>query len=663
MYQLAQIVLSVAFFSCLALCALGISKAMNEGAGVGRFPFDFKLLRFMEAASWLLFTALTACLLILLDALFKQDVSLLYSALKVSPNLPWLYRLGALWGGAEGSLLFWAGAGSAFVILFQHSRAYKNLPQATARYFWVFYFLVSAFFLFLLVTFSNPFVLVSNMASGSKGLSAMLSLGAGLNPMLQHPAMLVHPPILLLGYAALLVSACLALARLLSGPGIISETLPLAGWLVLAWLFLTAGIVLGMWWAYSEAGWGGYWTWDAVENTSLLPWLAVTAGLHSTFLEHRYKQFFKLNNLLCVSVLLSAFFATFVVRSGIVNSKHGFGLGNSSLIWLGFILILLAVTLISMFFYSKKDEIISPLFSRTSLICLNLCVLVGMAFILTLGTMWPFLSKVFSGQSHTLQASFFIDSLFPLLLLLLGTAALSPALGWRGGIASKQSLFANVFVFVCSGAILYFLGYQKPAPLLLSAISITLIFALPMAVLVHSKSLGGTRLLACLAHAGLGVFFLGIAFSAGYKQEWLLPLEQGQSATLKGSGENTGLKNAGLKNTTLTEYNFRYQSVEFGQAEDYHFVSLKLEITGSEQAEIVLERKAYPAFNNFVLAPVRFTGHFFKKMLVVFASLNKDNSVVLKISVYPFIELVWLGAALLCLCLLPLSCRLIKGKL
>ena len=654
MYDLAQIILSLALFLCLALCALGISRGMNEGAGVGRFPFNFKLLSFMETASWLLFTALAACLLILLAALFKVDLALLYSALKVNVNLPWVYRLGALWGGAEGSLLFWAGACSGFVLLFQHSRAYKNLPQATARYFWVFFFLISAFFLFLLVTFSNPFLALPYMENAGNSFNSTLGLGAGLNPMLRHPAMLVHPPILLLGYAALLVPACLGLARLLSGPRVQFEIYPLAGWLFLAWLLLTGGIVLGMWWAYSEAGWGGYWTWDAVENTSLLPWLAVTAGLHSTLLERKYEHFFKLNNFLCVICLLSTFFATFVVRSGIVNSKHGFGLGNSGLVWIGFIAILLAVAVITMFFYSKKEEVISPLFSRTSLMCLNIFVLAGMAVILSTGSMWPFLSKVFSGQSYALQSSFFVNSLFPLLVLLLGSAVVAPYLGWREGVIFRRSMLANLFVFVASAVFLYCLGYQKPAPLLLSAVSIALIFSLPLAVFVHLKRLPLTRILGCLAHAGVGVFFLGIAFSSGYKQEWLLPLEPGQSVVLK---------NAALKTTYLPDYSFRYQSIKFGEGKDYHFVQLKLEVSGREQGEIILERRAYPAFDNFVLAPVHFEGQFFQEMLLVFASLNKDNSVVLKVSVYPFIELVWLGAALLCAGLLPLGWRVVKGKL
>jgi Cytochrome c biogenesis factor len=134
-------------------------------------------------------------------------------------------------------------------------------------------------------------------------------------------------------------------------------------------------------------------------------------------------------------------------------------------------------------------------------------------------------------------------------------------------------------------------------------------------------------------------------------------LEQGQSASLKNTARNTN-----VKNTPLAEYTFHYQGLEFGQGKDYHFVRLKLEMIGPEKSELVLERKAYPAFDNFVAAPVRIEGPLFEKMLLVFGSLNKDNSVVLKVTVYPFIELVWLGAALLCACTLPFAWRFVKGN-
>ena len=276
-------------------------------------------LALIEKVHWAITGALSLAAALLLHALFWNDFSLVYVASYTDRVLPAFYRLTAFWAGQPGSMLFWAFSVAISGSIFALTPAYKRLTPATRLWYWGFFYAIMAFFALILSCWSNPFEMQSPVPPD----------GNGLNPLLQNPGMIFHPPLLFLGYGGFTVPACLALAQSLSGgegeDGWHRVTRPVT---LLAWAFLTAGIILGMWWAYMELGWGGYWAWDPVENASLIPWLISTAALHTLIVQERRNKLHRVNVALMCLTTISAFFATYLVRSGVVQSVHAFGDGS-----------------------------------------------------------------------------------------------------------------------------------------------------------------------------------------------------------------------------------------------------------------------------------------------------------------------------------------------
>lgn len=276
-------------------------------------------LALIEKVHWAITGALSLAAALLLHALFWNDFSLVYVASYTDRVLPAFYRLTAFWAGSPGSMLFWAFSVAISGSIFALTPAYKRLTPATRLWYWGFFYAIMAFFALILSCWSNPFEMQSPVPPD----------GNGLNPLLQNPGMIFHPPLLFLGYGGFTVPACLALAQSLSGgegeDGWHRVTRPVT---LLAWAFLTAGIILGMWWAYMELGWGGYWAWDPVENASLIPWLISTAALHTLIVQERRNKLHRVNVALMCLTTISAFFATYLVRSGVVQSVHAFGDGS-----------------------------------------------------------------------------------------------------------------------------------------------------------------------------------------------------------------------------------------------------------------------------------------------------------------------------------------------
>lgn len=317
MYFFATILLAAAFVCAISGGLFLIRRLCAEG------PFPPS-----GTEKWMgfLHIPLTACMTvasgILLYAFVSHDFRVEYVYNYSDLTLPLFYRITAFWAGQSGSMLFWAWSvaisGFAFVML----PSYNRLGDRTRGWFWVFFYSIMAFFLLVLLVWSNPFVTIPNGIPDD---------GRGLNPLLQNPGMIFHPPLLFLGYGGFVVPGCLALAQAMSGKlastGATEESWGQAArpFTLVAWSLLTAGIVLGAWWAYMELGWGGYWAWDPVENASLIPWLLATAYLHTSVIESRRGKLQRTNVFLMALTTISAFFATYLVRSGVVQSLHAFG--------------------------------------------------------------------------------------------------------------------------------------------------------------------------------------------------------------------------------------------------------------------------------------------------------------------------------------------------
>ncbi len=341
----------------------------------------------VECGQHILTAFLTLASAILLYAFIAHDFSNAYVYSYSDRTLPFLYRITAFWGGQDGSVLFWAWSVAISGSIFALTPAYRRLTNETRLWFWLFFLGIMGFFLLLLTAWSNPFMMLSPVPPDGKGL----------NPLLQNPGMILHPPLLFLGYGGFTIPACLGLAQQLTqnrnheGPWI-SVTRPIT---LGAWMLLTAGILLGGWWDYMELGWGGYWAWDPVENASLIPWLVSTAFLHTSVVEVRRGKLYRTNVFLISLTTLAAFFATYLVRSGIVQSVHAFGSTGISLPLMLFMLLLLLTTIMVVSGrQSTPGKELSSIDSREGFLLIVAWAFLALSVIVLVSTIWPVLRSL-----------------------------------------------------------------------------------------------------------------------------------------------------------------------------------------------------------------------------------------------------------------------------
>src|SRR5271156_2266003 len=329
------------------------------------------------------FIATTAAAFALVWGAFNNDFSVAYILHHTNRALPGPYKFAALWSGQEGSLLLWAWllATYGLVLRLRHKVDVRLTAFASTILAGI-----QLFFLMLLNFAATPFSLVSGTIPAD---------GFGLNPLLQYPEMVIHPPMLYLGYVGFSVPFAFALGALMMRyPG--EKWLPLARrWTMVTWLFLTCGIVLGMHWAYAVLGWGGYWGWDPVENASLMPWLTGTAFLHSVMMQEKRGMMKRWNVWLIFVTFLLTLLGTLLTRSGLVSSVHAFASSNIGDWFYGFIIIVFAVCLFTFFRqrdHLKSENRLESLVSRESSFLFNNLILLAACFTVLWGTLFPILS-------------------------------------------------------------------------------------------------------------------------------------------------------------------------------------------------------------------------------------------------------------------------------
>ena len=420
-------------FALLLALAFGVYAL---GAGI------FALLRPGPAADRLgesarragiaVFVAVTAASVALVVAAFQDDFSVAYIFHHSNRDLPLPYKFSALWSGQEGSLLFWAWLLSAygFVLLLRHKVDPRLVAHAA-----VVLSAVQVFFLMLVNFAAHPFAMMSGPAPAD---------GNGLNPLLQYPEMVIHPPMLYLGYVGMTVPFAFALgALIMKYPG--EKWIHITRrWTMVTWLFLTCGIFLGGHWAYSVLGWGGYWGWDPVENASLLPWLTGTAFLHSVMMQEKRGMLKMWNMWLIFATFLLCIFGTFLTRSGVVSSVHAFAQSSIGTWFVSFLALTFAVCVF--FFlrnrvYLKSENRLESLISRESSFLFNNLLFLVACFAVLWGTLFPVLSEWVQGTKATVGAPFFNRVMIPIGLLLLLLTGVAPLLAWRK--TSLESLKRN----------------------------------------------------------------------------------------------------------------------------------------------------------------------------------------------------------------------------
>ncbi|MGA7381399.1 MAG: cytochrome c-type biogenesis CcmF C-terminal domain-containing protein [Terriglobales bacterium] len=486
---------SFSLLLALALSAysflFGILALAREG------PSSARLSETARRAGIASFAIVLLAAVVLVTAAFQDNFSIAYIFHHSNRDLPVPYKFAVLWSGQEGSLLFWSLLLSAYGLVLR--LRYKTDPRLFA-YASVIIAAVQAFFLLLLNFAARPFAVMQGSLPAD---------GSGLNPLLQYPEMVIHPPMLYLGYVGFTVPFAFALAALIMrypGEKWIHIT---RRWTMVTWGLLTCGIFLGMHWAYSVLGWGGYWGWDPVENASFLPWLTGTAFLHSVMMQEKRGMLKTWNMWLIFSTFMLSIFGTFLTRSGVVSSVHAFAQSSIGDWFVAFLAIIFVTCL---FFYIKNrshllgEHKLESLVSRESSFLFNNLLLLVACFTVLWGTLFPVLSEWVQGTKVTVGPPFFNRVNIPVALLLLLLTALGPLLAWRR--TSTESLKRN-FRFPALGALivgaaLVAFGMRPWKDVSYFYSLMTIMLAVLVALTVASEFVRGGRVIS--GHTGQNLF-------------------------------------------------------------------------------------------------------------------------------------------------------------
>jgi cytochrome c-type biogenesis protein CcmF len=527
--------------ACLAiglLTALYAAAASLYGARSGRREWVTSGRRAIYCLA-----ALTVTAFAILEAAFlRSDFSYALVAEGSSTDTPGFYKVTAVWATQDGSLLLWATLLALFssAVLYLTRRSLRDIaPYATAVLG-----AVAAFFLLLMVGWENPF----------DTLATAPPEGAGLNPLLRHPAMMIHPPMLYTGYVGFSIPFAFAIGALITrhtGADWIRATRRFA---LVAWTFLSTGIMLGALWSYTELGWGGYWGWDPVENASLMPWLVGTAFLHSIMVQEKRGMLKVWNvSLICATFVL-ALLGTFLVRSGILESIHAFGastIGVQFLVFIGLVVALSAgVILLRLPDLSSRARLDS-LLSREAFFLLNNLVLVALALVILWGTFFPLISEALTGKEASVGPPWFNRLTTPLALVLVLLAGIGPVLTWRRVTWSslrRVLLLPALATALALAALLAFTEAAESVPSLLMFSFVA--FVLSVVTQEFWRGASARRVMTgeswpralarlmgrnrhryggYLVHAGIAVLFLGVAGSSAFLDQRDVRLSPGDT--------------------------------------------------------------------------------------------------------------------------------------
>jgi cytochrome c-type biogenesis protein CcmF len=418
----------------LAFCVAIYAVLASVVGRLNRKPF---LIISGERAVYSVWVLMTLASGILVYGLITGDFRYSYVAQHSNRSMPLLYKFAAWWGGQEGSLLFWSWLLSTYsaVVVFTNRRKHRDMMPYVVGVLMV----VQTFFLILNNFVVSPF----QMLAVDKLITAVPD-GNGLNPLLQYPAMAIHPPMLYLGYVGFAVPFAFAIASLITkqpGDAWIHTT---RRWTLITWLFQSCGIMLGAAWAYHVLGWGGYWGWDPVENASLLPWLSGTAFLHSVMMQEK-KGMMKVWNIVLVSAtFFLCIFGTSLTRTGLVSSVHAFAQGPLGKYFVSFLAIGIAATtylILDRLHYLRSEAELESVISRESSFLFNNLILLASCFAVLWGTLFPVISEAVSGEKISLDAVWFNKLMIPIGLFLLLLTGVGPLFAWRR--TSAESLRRN----------------------------------------------------------------------------------------------------------------------------------------------------------------------------------------------------------------------------
>jgi cytochrome c-type biogenesis protein CcmF len=575
------------------------------------------------------FVLISTAIAALVHSFVTFDFSVLYVASNSNSALPTFYRVAALWGAHEGSLLLWVWMLSAWTLAV--AIASRNLPESFASRVMGVLGLVSFGFLLFTVATSNPFERILPVPAD----------GRDLNPVLQDPALAIHPPLLYMGYVGFAVAFAFACAAMLEGKLDQVWARWTRPWTTLAWAFLSVGIALGSWWAYYELGWGGYWFWDPVENASFMPWLVGTALIHSLAATEKRGLFKSWTLLLAILAFSLSLLGTFLVRSGVLVSVHSFAADPTrGMFILAFLIIVIggALTLYAWRAPLLKSEAGFDGTSREGFLLYNNIFLVCAAAMVLVGTLAPLIADAFKQRPLSVGAPYY-DMLFPLLMLpLVALVSIGIHASWKRGAlgASRLRILGGFVVALVAGLLVVYAGYGPgkwltPIGMVLGIWIILSSLFDPVDRLRRKLSLSRAIIGMTLAHIGLGVCVIAISTVESYTLERDAVIAQGETLA-------------------LGRYAYRFDSIQPIEGPNYD----------GQRAEVTVLRDGVPVITlhperrNYWVQRSTMTeaGIASRWNMDMFAALREDHGDghwSVRAQLRPLIDYVWLAAGLMAL--------------
>jgi cytochrome c-type biogenesis protein CcmF len=631
------------------------------GSLVGKLKRNAFLIISAERAVYAVWFLLTVASGLLVYSLIAGDFRLAYVVNHSNRSMPAIYKFTSWWGGQEGSLLLWAWLLSTYsaIVVFTNRRKFRDMMPYVTTVLMV----TETFFLILITFVLSPF----RVYAAGKAITDVGD-GQGLNPLLQYWTMVIHPPLLYLGYVGFIVPFAFAMGSLITrqpGDAWIHTT---RRWAIVTWLFQSTGILLGAGWAYAVLGWGGYWNWDAVENASLLPWITATAFLHSVMMQEK-KGMMKVWNMVLVSAtFFLCIFGTFLTRAGIVNSVHAFAQSPIGKYFVGFLAFGIAITIyliLDRLDYLKSEAKLEGVVSRESSFLFNNLILLASCFAVLWGTLFPVLTEWLMGEKISVDAPFFNRVMIPIALFLIFLTGVGPLIAWRRSsieslkrsfmvpaiaglglmiVLAVTGMYEHPFAVVSFGLCLFvavtvFSEFWKGASAIKAKSNIGLMPAVMELTHRNTRRYGGY-----VVHMGIVFMFIGFTGSA-FNQNKTVEVNPGSSFA-------------------LGHYDLKVTNQQDGETENFVWRKLTIDVMkgGKQIATLEPEKRFYKA-SRTPTSEVAIRRRLNEDLYVNFAGLSNDNKkAVVQAYIFPLVSWIWIGYWVLLIgtliCLTPSKVRL-----
>ena len=466
---------------------------------------------------------LTFAIFLLEFQLITKDYSNLYVAKNVSNDLSTIFSMTSLWAGQAGSLMLWTWILAIYLFIENKKSLSKLIPAS--RIIGTF---TLGFFIYLICFVENPF----------ESADKIYDNGRGLNPILQNIYMSIHPLSLYLGYIGITIPFCFGIAAIISKDKSNDWITESKKWTYFSWTFLSIGLLLGSRWAYLELGWGGYWAWDPVENVALMPWLLLTAFIHSSYAQEQKKVLRRWNLLLIFLAFFLSIFGTFITRSGLISSVHSFAqssIGNYFIVFIILILLSSAFLYYRNKIYIESEKEIKSLYSKENFYVFNNILFLVITFTVLVGTIFPIISEFFTGKRILVGPSFYDLVNFPNVLMLILLMTFAPFLPWEKGNIKPVLRYLKIpFLFSLVLSSFAFLKFESLNIFIVFLLSLTTLFSICKEFIIdlrinkNSIDKKFRRYCSFIVHFGVIIMIMGVSFSSNFEKKYDITMGEGE---------------------------------------------------------------------------------------------------------------------------------------